>query len=139
MNIYWITVYASHNGIVRKSMFTYTYVSGFEKRGNFAQKLVFYLSSLRNSALLKLHYALCLKLLAAYVSKKQVHESQAHVESHFQKLVSKDWLPSKIHWIPDTARTECKFLNALYKVITQNSILQTSPYVGRKLKLMMMQ
>ena len=66
------------------------YVSGFEKRGNFAQKLVFHLSCVRNSALFKLHYALCLKSLATYVSEKQVRESRAHAESHFEKLESKD-------------------------------------------------
>ena len=104
-----------------------TYVSGLEKRGNFAQKLVFHLSSIHNSALFKLHYVLCLKLLAAYVSKKQLHESQTHTESNFEKLASKDWLPGKINWIPYTA--QCKFSNAPYKVMTQSSILQTSPEV----------
>ena len=53
----------------------YLYVSSFEKIGEFAQKLVFHLSWVHNSALLNLHNALYLKSLAAYVSKKQVRES----------------------------------------------------------------
>ena len=65
-------------------------VSRFEKRGNFAQKLAFHLSSACNSALFKLYYAFCWKLLAAYVSEEQVHESRAHTEIHFEKLPSKD-------------------------------------------------
>ena len=65
-------------------------MSGYEKRGHFAQKLVFQLSSVHISALFKLHFVLCLKSLAAKVSKKQMRESCAHEESHFEKDVPKD-------------------------------------------------
>ena len=57
----------------------FPYVSRFEKRNNFAQKLIFHLSSVCTcntcSTVFMLQYALCSKSLAAYVSEKQVCES----------------------------------------------------------------
>lgn len=73
-----------------KSTVSWPYVSGYEKRSNFAhkKKTIFQLSAVCKLALNKLCNALCLKLLAAFAPKKCIHELCTHT-GDFEKLASK--------------------------------------------------
>ena len=65
-------------------------VSEFEKRGNFAQKLIFQLSAERERMFNKLHVALRSKSVAPSVPEIRVHECHARAEWHFEKWAYKD-------------------------------------------------
>ena len=73
-----------------------TYVSGFEKRGNFAHIDDSLFALQHESAFTKLRVALCSRSLAASVPKIRVHEYQDDADRYFEKTAFKRKLPGKI-------------------------------------------